>query len=71
MAKTNKNEKEINISLNTTQAASLGMMLHEVLKATGMKYIDIISDLKKQIGAQLPPPKTEDIRTGHTALGKG
>lgn len=56
-----KNEEipdiSVTITLNKIQTAALGLMLHEVLQNTGMKHIDIVHDIKKQIGEHVAAAK--------------
>lgn len=50
-------QKKIHIELDMKQAAALGVMFNEVLKQTGMKYMQVISDVSSQIQPQVPAPK--------------
>lgn len=53
--------EEITVKLNKSQAAKIAMMFDTVLRNTGMLHNDIITDISRQIAAQMPPPQPKPV----------
>lgn len=59
--------EEITIKLNKSQTAKIAMMFDQVLRASGMQHNDIITDISRQIAAQMPPKPKNDAPGLHKA----